>query len=300
MVAIIGAGIAGLSCAYFLKQYGEEVVVYEEASDLGAGASGNKEALINPVLSNTERSKEMEWITKEAITLYKKLGFAFKGSIHLPTSEKVRRLQKSNPELIISGEKASELAGIEIPYESVIFYKNAGSIETNKILKILSDKIDIKFNCKVSTPKPQKTIFCTGTPNFNLPLERVRGEVAFISPLTINIPIAYGGYILPGGVVGSSFDHGVFNDELIRQDYILKGLKNALNIDSTYIGGRVSYRLNTPDRMPLVGEISKDVLVSLGHGSRGFQTGLVAGRVLADYIVNKTPIPPSLDVKRYR
>lgn len=299
MIAIMGAGIAGLSCAYFLKQYGEEVVVYEQASSIGAGASGNREALINPVLSNTERSKVMAWITNEALTLYTTLGFSFQGSIHLPTSEKVRRLLKSNPELIISGEKASELSGIEIPYESVIFYKNAGSIETKKILELLSDGILIKFNSKVTKPTAEKTIICTGTPNFNLPLERVRGEVAFISPIKINIPIAYGGYLLPSGVVGSSFDHGVFDDQLIRQEYILNGLKNALKIEGSYLGGRVSYRLNTPDRLPLVGEISKDVLVSLGHGSRGFQTGLVAGRMLADYIVKKTPIPSSLDVKRY-
>lgn len=298
MISIIGGGISGVSCAYFLKKLGVESEIYESGPELGSGASGNKQALINPVISGTKRSAEMEWISEEAWAHYKELGFHPSGSIHLPTNDKVKRLKKTHPDLFISGAEASDLVGLEIPYDSVVYYKNGGFIDTKEVLTKLSKGIKIHFNAKAS---PKGTvIWCSGNPMFNLPLELVRGEVSFISPPGIMIPIAYGGYVLPGGVVGSSFDHGLFDPNLTRQAFILEKLKATLKISPNHLGGRVSYRLNTPDRLPLVGTISKDVLVSLGHGSRGFQTALVAGRVLAEFLVNGKAIPASLNVSRYR
>jgi tRNA 5-methylaminomethyl-2-thiouridine biosynthesis bifunctional protein len=49
-VAIIGAGIAGASCAHALSRRGVEVVVLDEARALGAGASGNPAGLVMPRL----------------------------------------------------------------------------------------------------------------------------------------------------------------------------------------------------------------------------------------------------------
>jgi len=47
-IAIIGAGLAGTSCAYVLKQYGYNPVIYEASDKIAAGASGNNLGLYNP------------------------------------------------------------------------------------------------------------------------------------------------------------------------------------------------------------------------------------------------------------
>ena len=48
-IAIIGAGIAGLTCAYAFARRGHQVTIYDQSAPL-AGASGNPLALLNPRL----------------------------------------------------------------------------------------------------------------------------------------------------------------------------------------------------------------------------------------------------------
>jgi glycine/D-amino acid oxidase-like deaminating enzyme len=50
-VAIIGGGLAGCALAWILRQMGQEPVVYEAASELASGASGNFSGLYNPRFS---------------------------------------------------------------------------------------------------------------------------------------------------------------------------------------------------------------------------------------------------------
>ena len=54
-IAIIGAGIAGLSCAYAFAQRGHEVQIFDQSAPL-SGASGNPLALLNPKLCPVEQS----------------------------------------------------------------------------------------------------------------------------------------------------------------------------------------------------------------------------------------------------
>ena len=56
-IAIIGAGIAGLSCAYAFAQRGHQVRIYDQSAPL-SGASGNPLALLNPRLARIEQSAE--------------------------------------------------------------------------------------------------------------------------------------------------------------------------------------------------------------------------------------------------
>lgn len=56
-IAIIGAGIAGLSCAWAFAQRGHQATLYDQSAPL-AGGSGNPLALLNPKLCPIEQSHE--------------------------------------------------------------------------------------------------------------------------------------------------------------------------------------------------------------------------------------------------
>ncbi len=56
-IAIIGAGIAGLSCAWAFAQRGHQVTLYDQTAPL-AGGSGNPLALLNPKLCPIHQSAD--------------------------------------------------------------------------------------------------------------------------------------------------------------------------------------------------------------------------------------------------
>ncbi|QOW44965.1 MULTISPECIES: FAD-dependent 5-carboxymethylaminomethyl-2-thiouridine(34) oxidoreductase MnmC [Acinetobacter] len=56
-IAIIGAGIAGLSCAWAFAERGHQVSIYDQSAPL-VGASGNPLALLNPKLSPIAQSAD--------------------------------------------------------------------------------------------------------------------------------------------------------------------------------------------------------------------------------------------------
>lgn len=91
-VAIIGAGLAGTSLAFALKQHVSDVVIYEAGSSIAAGASGNDIGLINPRLS-AFRTPESDYYTSAfglAVRTFEQLqNIDWKrcGSLHLMISD---------------------------------------------------------------------------------------------------------------------------------------------------------------------------------------------------------------------
>src|SRR5690606_9835600 len=72
-IAVIGAGIAGLSTAWAFAQRGHQVTIYDQSAPL-AGGSGNPLALLNPKLCPIEQSAEhlMTLAWQHALTHYAK------------------------------------------------------------------------------------------------------------------------------------------------------------------------------------------------------------------------------------
>src|SRR5690606_4111065 len=56
-IAIVGAGIAGLSCAWAFAQRGHQITLYDQPAPL-AGGSGNPLALLNPKLCPIAQSAD--------------------------------------------------------------------------------------------------------------------------------------------------------------------------------------------------------------------------------------------------
>lgn len=117
-IAVIGAGIAGLSSAYALAQHGHQVHIFDQSAPL-SGASGNPLALLNPRLApihqNNEHFITLSW--KSALSHYPKFK-AFR-------SIEVNQIDQKNSEEFLA-------LAAQYPIEILeVIFKNASALRTN-------------------------------------------------------------------------------------------------------------------------------------------------------------------------
>src|SRR5439155_9832361 len=113
----------------------------------------------------------------------------------------------------------------------------------------------------------------------HLRLRRVRGQLTYVPAEALEPPrtvVLRGGMVLPPVdgvcVVGATYDLED-TDAAVREDSHagnLERLRNILGVEvNAKTHGRVSFRAVTPDRLPVVGEISEGIYGAFAYGSRG-------------------------------
>jgi len=145
--------------------------------------------------------------------------------------------------------------------------------------------------------------------------EFVKGQllkVSFNSDLQIKHSVSSLGYfaVTPdnnsGMVVGSTYEHqfGEIEPDISGRKYLLKklhttfpGLSGLIEKSSLWSGVRVS----TGNRLPVAGEHPSlnGMYILNGLGSKGLLYGQHCADLLADFIINRKPLPPEIDVSRY-
>ncbi len=255
--AIIGGGLAGTSCAYFLKQRGYEPVIFEANDHLASGASGNPIGLYNPRFF-ANKSPEADFyidaylgVSKLFKTLGDKIDHSPHGSMHLLTTEdKAKRFSKMienwglpDQEMrMVHASEASEITGIDLQHGG-LFLANSGAIAPAKLCDIYADGIEVRLNTPIDVitlndawyigeDKFDSVILACGTgiKHFDqaewLPVHSVRGQISGFeeSPTSRNLKtnINYGGYITPSlnGVhtCGSTFQKWLTHTDVLEED----------------------------------------------------------------------------------
>jgi tRNA 5-methylaminomethyl-2-thiouridine biosynthesis bifunctional protein len=308
-VAIIGAGLAGASVAYVLKQRGLEPVIYEAGDEIAPGASGNALGLYNPRLS-AERTfyADAFELALQTFPRLKGIGWNQCGSLHLMTDEKKgKRFQDAvknwgwDDMRIVNTREASDIAGVEIN-KSALWLPKSGIVSPKSLCMAYAKGIEINFNTQVRSTadiKADAVIVAGGmnVKNFvDLPLRAVRGQITFVEANTqsqnINCNLCYGGYMTPSingtHAVGATFQRWLDHSQIIDKDdadNIEKLTKNLPSLagDFEVTAQRAAVRTTTPDHMPIFGRFG-DIYVSTGHGSHGIISALYAAHRIADDI----------------
>lgn len=233
---IIGAGLAGCFTAYFLKQYGWDVVMIDAAGQTGGGASGNHQAVLYPKLS-AFHSPLTEFMLSsyvfalrqyQSLVTGQELG-CLDGILQLAHSSKEIKTQASlriwlshYPELgrHVEAFEASQLAGIPIAH-SGIWIPNTGWIDSAQICERLLSLAQIteitpifvealnyaSETWDVAGLDADVVIIAAGTGSTrfqqtqHLPLKSIRGQISLIQPTpesqALKIPICGNRHILP-------------------------------------------------------------------------------------------------------
>ena len=294
-IAIIGAGIAGLSCAWAFAQRGHQVTIYDQTSPL-SGGSGNPLALLNPKLCPIEQSADhlMTLAWQHAINHYAK----FKAFRPIQVSQ----LALKNPEVLLGladeypieivAIQAADQQEIETDFPSLNLLE-AGAVSPHQLRDEILAHAQIDYQQAKITSIQQHdkvklfaeenllgefdhVIVCTAreTAQFfeNFPmLKPIRGQVSWVNnknhPLSQDTAYSYGGYCMQLDdehlILGASFYPNRDDAEILLEDHV-HNYDLIHSVFPTYAQslndvhtwqGRASVRAQSHDYFPLLGKM---------------------------------------------
>ncbi|MGO1062560.1 FAD-dependent 5-carboxymethylaminomethyl-2-thiouridine(34) oxidoreductase MnmC [Acinetobacter lwoffii] len=297
-IAVIGAGIAGLSTAWAFAQRGHQVTIYDQSAPL-SGGSGNPLALLNPKLCPVEQSAEhlMTLAWQHALNHYQKFK-AFRplqvNQLALKNPEQLLGLADEYPEEILAVQDTEDQE-VQTEFPSLKLLE-AGAVSPHQLREEILLHPHIQYQqAKIShieaATKPQlfsdeqnlgefdHVIVCTAreTAQFfaDYPvLKPIRGQVSWMNnqaqPLSQNIAYSYGGYCMQLDaehlILGASFYPGRDDIEVLAEDHVhnyelIHSVfpEYAQSLPATETWqGRASVRAQSQDYFPLLGKMKVD------------------------------------------
>lgn len=142
----------------------------------------------------------------------------------------------------------------------------------------------------------------------------VKGQLMTLKRITVDPAFSHGvsgqGYFGELGdlaAFGSTYEHefSTVNATQLAENKLHAQLstlfpdwKTYYKVQNQYTGVRVS----TPDRMPLLGQFEerKNLFFYFGNGSKGMIWSSLLGKMLAELIINQTPLPKEVDIRRFK
>ncbi len=326
-IAVIGAGVAGLSTAWAFATRGHQVTLYEQNNAL-SGASGNPLALLNPKLCPIEQSHEhlmtLSW--QHALNFYKNFN-AFRPlqiqQIALKNAEELLDLVNQYPAQVVTNSASS----LETDYSSILLTE-AGSVSPHQLrdeilqhpcinLKIAhvtaliscENKVQLQTDNEIIAEADHVVVCCAreSAALFDSypQLKPIRGQVSWVdntfSPLPLNEAYSYGGYCIQLDaaqmILGASFYPNREDQDVLPEDHmhnfelihsVFPEYAEKLPSPSTW-QGRASIRAQSLDYFPLVGKMQENSRIATfaGLGSKGFLFAPLCSEILVAQILGE-------------
>lgn len=320
-IAVIGGGLAGTSCAFTLKQYGFDPVIYEREKDLATGASGNSLGMFNPRFC-AQRDDKSDFFVPAFAQLHRlarkereKIDFNPCGALHLMNSPaKEKRFQAvlqnwmwhEDHIQFLSAAEASEVAGIAID-EACLYLPDSGAISPHKLCNYMGQDIEVKTLSAVENIndiEADAVIICNAFEAKNfvdwLPVRKIRGQITEIeTPSTLKnlkANIHYGGYVSATqkdtNVIGATFEQWIDHQEVMEEGhhYNIEKLMSCLPVvkDTNFKvkDGRARFRTDPKDHFPIVGAVPNhdNVFIAVAFGSHGLVGSVQSAHLLSDFL----------------
>ena len=310
---VVGAGLAGAAVCERLCARGWEVELHERHAEPAAEASGNHAGTFHPIVTPDDSVFArltragflyalQRWSALAAIR-YDRCGV-----LQLARTDKEIASQRESTAGLpaeyaqyVTAQEASAHAGVPLSAPGV-WFPDGGWIQPAALVRAQLDacggKLRRRFASSIQEIPEGRVVVLANSgeapslaPVPHLRLRRVRGQLTYLAENAIEAPhvvVLRGGMLLPPVdglcVVGASYDLED-PDAAVREDSHegnLARLKPIIGgIDAKPVGGRVAFRAVTPDRLPVVGEISQNVYGAFAYGSRGLVWAALAAEIIA-------------------
>jgi sarcosine oxidase subunit beta len=307
-VAVIGAGVAGASCAYHLAQRGASVLVLEREHP-AAGSSGRSAAFVETLYTDPDRVRWTQWSAR----LYESLGIPFvqHGKLQLAHDDgqlaryaRTLELREDDGARVLDpGEVARLAPRLAVDdLAGAVFGPRDGWVDPPRLVDRLLEGIEVQ-RLDVADPRAleaRTVVVAAGAWARELVDVPVAGERRTIALFEDDAPSAGETPLVvdPVGDEGDSLylrgDGGRlvlagFHSERHGRDEELVPLlaRRWLDPDALRLrGGWDGLYPLTPDGQPILGELEPGVHVLVGLGGNGIQLGGALGRVAADLVLD--------------
>lgn len=252
-IAIIGAGIAGLSTAWAFAQRGHQITIYEQNEPL-SGASGNPLALLNPKLCPIEQAHEhlmtLSW--QHALNFYARFK-AFRAiqveQIALKNPDELLQLAEQYPDQVLTTHTSDEIrpqtefpsltlqqAGVVAPHQlrdEILQHPNI-AVKKAKVSRLNSIGTQTElWQDQHHLATADQVIVCCAKQSAALfdhypVLKPIRGQVSWVEniqqPLSLEQAYSYGGYCMQLDssqlILGASFYPNRDDTEVLLEDHV--------------------------------------------------------------------------------
>ena len=227
----------------------------------------------------------------------------------------------------LSNSDASALCGQTVAADAFLL-PQAGWVDPKALVAALIDHplIDLKSNAEVTQLKRISTdLWCVGFSNDEeihthhvvlatafadlfpdvLGIDSARGQLSLLperADKSLRAIVCRDGYITPAingmHTIGATIQYedpdsnSRAEDDLENFHRLQRLLPEFVSDANELLGGRVSWRGTTQDRLPLVGKIAEGLYASMGHGSRGVACAPWCAEFLVTQMMNE-PLPIS-------
>jgi len=166
-VAVIGGGIAGVSCYHALSRAGYNPIIFEKNESVASGGSGNPVGLIQPRLTTSDSLDGQFNATAflHCARHYDELGKAIgenlwhgtRGGVQLARNDaEDLRYQKlvaegrlpKNEMRYLSASEMSKIAGVPVK-KGGLHYASAGAFRPRQTIQTLSENMDVRLNTTI-------------------------------------------------------------------------------------------------------------------------------------------------------
>ncbi|MBO3658839.1 FAD-dependent 5-carboxymethylaminomethyl-2-thiouridine(34) oxidoreductase MnmC [Acinetobacter haemolyticus] len=252
-IAIIGAGIAGLSTAWAFAQRGHQITIYEQNEPL-SGASGNPLALLNPKLCPIEQAHEhlmtLSW--QHALNFYARFK-AFRAiqveQMALKNPDELLQLAEQYPDQVLTTHASDEIrpqtefpcltlqqAGAVAPHQlrdEILQHPNI-AVKKAKVSRLNSIGTQTElWQDQHHLATADQVIVCCAKQSAALfdhypVLKPIRGQVSWVEniqqPLSLEQAYSYGGYCMQLDssqlILGASFYPNRDDTEVLLEDHV--------------------------------------------------------------------------------